>query len=109
MTNSHDMKRRNRDTEHEDREHDLHRGRGDQQGWHRDEQHAGWQQLGEPAHGEERGDECKDGPRSRVLIGGPGNDTYYVRVGDRIVEQANAGVDQVYSRISWTLGPISKT
>ncbi|MBL8072970.1 MAG: putative Ig domain-containing protein [Nitrospira sp.] len=38
------------------------------------------------------------------LIGGAGNDTYVVSVGDVIIENANEGTDSVQSGMSWTLG-----
>lgn len=39
-----------------------------------------------------------------ILMGGLGNDTYYVyNIGDRIVEELNAGFDKVFSAIDYTL------
>ncbi len=38
------------------------------------------------------------------LIGGAGNDTYVVSVGDVIIENANEGTDTVQSDVSWALG-----
>lgn len=39
-----------------------------------------------------------------TLIGGAGNDTYVVSAGDLVVENADEGVDTVYSSASYTLG-----
>ncbi|WP_419899852.1 calcium-binding protein [Roseomonas sp. USHLN139] len=45
------------------------------------------------------------GTGADVMIGGSGNDTYYVdNIGDRVVENGNGGVDTVYSTISFNLG-----
>ncbi len=40
---------------------------------------------------------------ANVLAGGLGNDSYYAGVGDSVIEQANAGIDTVYSFGSFTL------
>lgn len=52
------------------------------------------------------GHDLLDGGTGKDLMsGGSGNDTYVVNnAGDRIVESANAGVDLVETKISWTLG-----
>lgn len=40
-----------------------------------------------------------------VMVGGKGNDTYYVDdVGDQVIELAGEGIDTVQSKISYTLG-----
>ena len=39
-----------------------------------------------------------------VLIGGTGNDFYYVGGGDTVVENANEGTDLVVSDVTWALG-----
>ncbi|MDX1452644.1 MAG: putative Ig domain-containing protein, partial [Oleiphilaceae bacterium] len=51
------------------------------------------------------GDDVLDGGEGAdVLQGGSGNDRYYVdHVGDQIIEQANEGQDQVFSRLDHTL------
>src|SRR5262249_43665258 len=39
-----------------------------------------------------------------TLIGGPGNDTYYVQnVGDVVIENPGEGKDVVFAKVSWTL------
>ncbi|MEK7351528.1 MAG: calcium-binding protein, partial [Nitrospirota bacterium] len=40
---------------------------------------------------------------ANVLIGGAGDDFYYVGAGDTVVENVNEGLDLAYSYISWTL------
>lgn len=51
------------------------------------------------------GDNVLDGAvGADIMIGGQGNDTYYVdNVGDVVTENANEGVDTVYSNVSRTL------
>jgi Ca2+-binding RTX toxin-like protein len=45
-----------------------------------------------------------DGGGISYMVGGQGNDTYYVNnAGDIIAETLNAGVDMVYSNVSYTL------
>lgn len=40
-----------------------------------------------------------------TMIGGLGNDTYYVdNIGDKVIENANEGIDTAQSKISYTLG-----
>ena len=41
---------------------------------------------------------------ANILAGGLGNDSYYVGVGDSVVELENEGSDIVYSAFDWTLG-----
>jgi Ca2+-binding RTX toxin-like protein len=44
------------------------------------------------------------GSGADVMIGGAGNDTYYVDdLGDRVEEQANRGLDEVFSSVSFSL------
>ncbi|MDO5622335.1 MAG: type I secretion C-terminal target domain-containing protein [Paracoccus sp. (in: a-proteobacteria)] len=38
-----------------------------------------------------------------VLRGGAGDDRYYVSLGDRIIENANEGIDTAFSNYDWTL------
>ncbi|MBZ6078783.1 hypothetical protein [Microvirga puerhi] len=51
------------------------------------------------------GDDTLDGSAGGdLMFGGPGNDTYYVDdAGDRIVEQVDAGLDQVITTVSQNL------
>lgn len=49
-------------------------------------------------------DQLKGGTGADRMIGGEGNDLYFVTTrGDLTVEQANAGMDSVFSSISWDL------
>lgn len=49
-------------------------------------------------------DQLKGGTGADRMIGGDGNDLYFVTTrGDVTVEQANAGMDSVFSSISWDL------
>lgn len=41
---------------------------------------------------------------SNTLVGGAGNDVYYVKPNDIIIENANEGTDTVYADISYALG-----
>jgi len=51
------------------------------------------------------GDDVLDGgTENDRMVGGTGNDTYYVdNVGDRVIENANEGIDTVYSTIDFAL------
>ncbi|MBN9204806.1 calcium-binding protein [Methylibium petroleiphilum] len=41
---------------------------------------------------------------ANVLTGGAGNDTYVAGSGDTVTEAASAGMDTVFSSVTWTLG-----
>ncbi len=50
-------------------------------------------------------DTLNGGTGADSMVGGTGNDTYYVdNTGDRIIENANEGIDTVRSTITYTLG-----
>ena len=41
---------------------------------------------------------------ANTLLGGGGNDSYYVSTGDTVTESSGQGTDTVFSDITWTLG-----
>ena len=50
------------------------------------------------------GDDIYSGIIANTLIGGAGDDSYYVAIGDSVVEAANEGVDLILSNVNYTLG-----
>jgi trimeric autotransporter adhesin len=46
----------------------------------------------------------KGNSAANTLVGGAGNDTYYVSTGDTVTEATSAGTDTVIADVTWTLG-----
>ena len=45
-----------------------------------------------------------------VMTGGTGNDLYFVdEAGGRVLEMPGAGIDTVYTKVSYTLGPTTSS
>jgi len=55
-------------------------------------------------HGSANDEVLNGGTGADVMVGGAGNDQYYVdNLGDKVVEQADAGMDTIHASITWAL------